>query len=97
MYVQDELSYDRFHDRADRIYRLFVDIFPPNDGPVDHYATSGPGVGPTLERDFPEVERAVRIWANRSLLFKRDQDLFYEKTGIFSKRLYFKARRAEET
>ena len=78
MYVQDELSYDRHHEKADRIYRLIVDIFPPNDGPVDHYATSGPGVAPVLEADFPEIERAVRIRKVSDALVTRGQNALYE-------------------
>ncbi|MCG8604875.1 ABC transporter permease [bacterium] len=78
MYVLDELSYDRFHEKSDRIYRLVADIFPPNDGPVDHYATSGPGVGKTLQRDLPEVEKSVYLWRNTSVFMERDQDVFHE-------------------
>lgn len=77
-YVNNETSYDRFHKNADRIYRLIVDIFPPNNGPVDHYATSGPGVAPILESDFPEVERAVRIRTITDALLKKGDKQFYE-------------------
>ncbi|MCH8128209.1 ABC transporter permease [candidate division KSB1 bacterium] len=77
-YVGFELSYDGFHKKADRIYRLVVDIFPPNDGLVDHYATSGPGVAPVLESDYPEVEKAVRIRSIPDVLLKWGENQFYE-------------------
>jgi putative ABC transport system permease protein len=59
LYVVDELSYDRFHANANRIYRV--------DGDVDlmgehyHIATTPPQMGPTLKADFPEVEAYTRL------------------------------------
>jgi putative ABC transport system permease protein len=55
LYVGDELSYDTFHDRADRIYVMGTE----NDFFGRSIATSYP-VGLTLEADLPPVERAVR-------------------------------------
>ena len=53
LYVLDELSYDRFHAHADRIYRVTL----------EDYAASSPPIAPALERDYPHlVERAVRFW-----------------------------------
>ena len=49
--IVDELQYDRFHQYADRIYRLSV----------GNYASSHAHLGPKLVADFPEVEHAVRI------------------------------------
>ena len=58
LWVLDELSYDRFHDNADRIYRLCMDadLGTPLRVPV----TPTP-VGPALVEEFPEVINAVRI------------------------------------
>ena len=58
-WVRFEFSYDRYHTNADRIYRLATDF---NFGTFqDRAATSAHPVGPTLQRDFDEVERAVRF------------------------------------
>jgi len=58
-YVGDELGYDRFHEKGERIYRVIREdtsaqgsIFGPN--------ISG-GLAPALLSDLPEVERAVRV------------------------------------
>ena len=59
LYVQDELSYDRFNKNADNITRVVfhADI---NGGKIDE-SVSMPPVAQTMKRDFPEVEDATRI------------------------------------
>ncbi|MEW6363439.1 MAG: ABC transporter permease [Acidobacteriota bacterium] len=60
LWVQDELSYDRFHEKADRIYRVVLNT--SDDGAGSPTNANGPfGLGPALKRDFPEVVEAVRI------------------------------------
>ena len=59
LWVQDELSYDRFHENASDIYRVIQDI-----NFADHSTTwtitQGP-LGPSLKKDFPEIINATRI------------------------------------
>lgn len=58
-YVVDELSYDRFNLKADRIYRVNNDIkFGGND---QSYASSPAPLGAALVADIPEVEKTVRL------------------------------------
>ena len=58
LYVQDELSYDRFNKNADNIARVIfhADI---NGGKIDESVTMPP-VAATLKKDFPEVQDATR-------------------------------------
>src|SRR5690606_8201837 len=59
LYIKDELSYDRFHEQADRIYRVSRE-FLAEDGSTDlHLAQVAPPYGPLIAQDFPEVERRV--------------------------------------
>jgi putative ABC transport system permease protein len=58
IWVQDELSFDRFHENADRIYRI---VFSTSDDGSPTNANGSFGVGPALKRDFPEVIETVRI------------------------------------
>ena len=51
LFIQDELSYEYFHTKANRIYRLS----PPN------YARTAPLLAPTVKTEFPEVESAIRL------------------------------------
>jgi putative ABC transport system permease protein len=58
-YVLDELSYDRFNQNADRIYRVDGNI---KIGGNQFVCASSPGpMGPTLKQDWPEVEEEVRF------------------------------------
>jgi len=58
MYVRDELSYDRFHTQADRIYRVVEMIEGAEESSSQPYP-----VGETLASDFPHlVETFVRFF-----------------------------------
>jgi putative ABC transport system permease protein len=59
LFIADELSYDRYHKKADRIYRL-VSHGQWADNKFDITGTSGLAAE-TLKKDFPEVENALRI------------------------------------
>ena len=73
LFVRDERSYDRYHDKADRIFRL-----------VDERARVGAPFAPALRDEFPEVEQAVRLhpmfWTTP--LLRAGEQGFYED-GIF--------------
>jgi putative ABC transport system permease protein len=59
MYVQNELSYDRFNKKADQIVR--VTFFGNVQGEVMKEASVMPPVAKTLLADYPEVEEATRL------------------------------------
>jgi len=60
LYVIDELSYDRFNEKADRIFRINADI---RFGGADlKLATTSDPMGPTLKKDYPQVEEFVRFY-----------------------------------
>jgi putative ABC transport system permease protein len=59
LYVIDELSYDRYNLKADRIYRVNDDI-KFNHNAVSSAASAAP-LAATLVSTFPEVEKAVRF------------------------------------
>lgn len=61
LYVQDELSYDRFHDKVERIYRL--NEFIEDDDVGERSASMPFPVAPALENDYPaQVAAAVRFF-----------------------------------
>ncbi|MBC8153053.1 MAG: ABC transporter permease [Bacteroidetes bacterium] len=69
LYVLDELSYDRYNTKADRIYRIHTDVkFGGNDR---QSAVSADPVGPTLKQDYPQVEQFVRLHQRGTWLVKR--------------------------
>jgi putative ABC transport system permease protein len=60
MYSLDELSYDKFHERADRIYKVTSGFFNPQSGAAEGaMETNAWPVGKVLEKDFPEVEKVL--------------------------------------
>ncbi|GAB3896941.1 ABC transporter permease [Larkinella knui] len=59
LYVVDELSYDRFHTKADRIVRVVHYAQWPG-GNLKLAPTSAP-YGPALKNEYPEVEKTVRF------------------------------------
>ncbi len=81
LFVQDELGYDRYHEKADRIYRL-VDSFDVQGGISRHYALSSAPFAPMLKKDFPEIEDAVRLFPGRRRLVSYGEKKFYED-GLF--------------
>ncbi len=59
LFVQNELSYDTFHEKSERIFRVDQTlIWNDFDG---IFSSTGPGVAATLKADFPEIETTVRI------------------------------------
>lgn len=58
LYVSDEVSYDRYHAKADRIYRVVSLV----EGAENSSSMSFP-VGPTLKADYPNfVEEVTRFF-----------------------------------
>lgn len=83
LYIKDELSYDRFHEKADRIYRVSRE-FLAEDGSTDlHLAGIAPPYGPLIAQDFPEVERMVRM-LETSLAIQHGDVLFKEERVFFA-------------
>jgi putative ABC transport system permease protein len=58
-FVYDEFSYDRFHEKASRIYRLTI-VFQTPEGKQNLLWTHQK-IGPYIKRVYPQVEDAVRI------------------------------------
>ena len=77
MWVNDELSYDRFHNDYDRIYRI-TGTLPELKV---HAAVSSAPLALAFKNEIPEVEDAVRISGLNRDLFQVD-DLKFEEKGI---------------
>ena len=79
LWVQDELSYDRFHENASDIYRVIQDI-NFTDHSTTWTITQGP-LGPSLKKDFPEIINAARITGRGFRLTYNDRS-FDEAVGM---------------
>jgi len=73
LYVTDELSYDKYNEKADRIYRINSDI---RFGGTDLImAVSADPMGATLKKDYPQVEEFARLYASSgSKLIKKGNE-----------------------
>ncbi|KAA9040900.1 FtsX-like permease family protein [Ginsengibacter hankyongi] len=81
-YVTDELSYDKFNEKADRIYRVDGDIqFGGN-----HFvlAVAPDPMGQVLKKDFPQVEQYVRFRGYGGLLVKKGNQNINEEKVIYA-------------
>jgi len=88
-YVVDELSYDRFHDNADRIVRANAHIHI-GESKLDMALTSDM-MGPALDEEYPEVESFARLftatgaklmkkgdrWVNEAKVAHADSSFFH--------------------
>lgn len=80
LYVRHELSYDRYHEKADRIYRVGLDA---KIGDQDFLAPLSPvPMREALVTDFPEVEQAVRLFAFSNTVAVRRGDLRFQEDGF---------------
>ena len=61
VYVYDELSYDHFHEKGERIYRVTHNETAGEIAGTRHLATVGPPMGPALQSQFKQVEDFVRF------------------------------------
>ncbi len=89
-YVQFELSYDQFHQHADRIFRVRNDRYKHGQA-VQQGAVTYPAVSLALKRDFPEVEGFVRLapWIADHTVFKHQGSVFREKKLLFADKDFF--------
>ena len=81
-YIVDELSYDRFNPKADRVYRINSFIHE-KDKNTDWVLTQFP-LAPLIKKDFPEVEEAVRFMSRERTLFKNGENSFYETKAYYA-------------
>jgi putative ABC transport system permease protein len=77
-YVQDELSYDRFHHKADRVFRVSSNMYP-SDGEPNLFNTNGWPVGERLREDYPEVEAVTDMRGWPAFAIKHDGLYYYDK------------------
>lgn len=78
LYIQYETSFDRFHERADRIARVTMEYVVSETH--HEIAITGTKVGPQLLRTFPAVENYVRLYPRARIV--RYEDRLQEEEGF---------------
>ncbi len=79
LYVQYELSFDRYHKNADRIYRVAF-----TNSQQDEFAVTHAPLAPVLRREFPEVESAARILIHHNATVIHNQKRYTEENFYFA-------------
>ena len=74
IYVSDEVSYDRYHEKADRIYRVSSRITETDDQFT--WIVAQIPFGPQVAQDYPEVEAYVRFFNMPRALYKYEDKEF---------------------
>jgi putative ABC transport system permease protein len=87
MYIGHELSYDRFHAKADRIVRLTMEY--STGGTVGKYAQSGTKAGPQFKRIFPAITAFARTFKFARVVSYQDK-AFDEKNFLYADSSFFK-------
>jgi putative ABC transport system permease protein len=81
LYLRFESSYDNFHTKADRIFRVVTDVKTPTE--TGHEPTTTGPIAIYAKKDFQEVEDAVRLTSDEFLVRKGDVK-FQEKRTLLA-------------
>jgi putative ABC transport system permease protein len=87
LYIINELSYDRYHKDGDRIYTVILDAYVSGQEIIGAY-TAVP-VGPTMAREFPEVESYCRLNPWGETVVKYEDKIFTESRYVESDSTFF--------
>lgn len=88
LFTKDEVSYDRFHENVNNIYRVTFTELDPEGKLQNAGGVTGMMPGPAFKREIPEVKEFVRIQGEQlpvkigTTIF--DQEAFYADENFFS-------------
>jgi putative ABC transport system permease protein len=89
-WVMDELSYDRFHTKANQIYRLSLEY--SFGGQTAKTSVSPTALLPAVQKNFQEVESGVRVYNPSSFnpfIVRQEDKLFQEDHFYFADSTFF--------
>ncbi len=87
-FVSFELSYDNFNEKLDRTYRVTNDRFQ-NGKLIQHGTIMYPTIGPTMAKDFPEIEEYTRLMPGGDLNIKINDKNFRGDNCHFADERFF--------
>lgn len=73
--IRYELSFDTFHSKADRIYRITTTMFHEEN---DYFPGASYPVGETAKEEFPEIEKVATVYFENDGILKANNQLFKE-------------------
>src|SRR5512133_1186173 len=81
IYVADEVSYDRYHEKAAHIYRVSSKITEPDDAFT--WIVAQVPFGPQVVQDYPEIQSFVRFINMPRALYKFEDKEFNEENFYY--------------
>ncbi|HMQ60014.1 MAG TPA: ABC transporter permease, partial [Flavilitoribacter sp.] len=89
LYIRDEMSYDQWHEKGDRICRVALERIYP--GRSRFYAIIPPSYAESMEQDFSEVEASCRLFffQGNNFLIKMGQETYEESNVMWSDSNFF--------
>ena len=88
LFIQHELSYDKFNVHASNIYRITSESESTN-GKTNLAVTPAPWA-PLMKKDFPEIRNYVRVFkSEKSVIGQPNQQKFYENDLLFADSTFF--------
>ncbi|MCW3092854.1 MAG: hypothetical protein JWP81_3923 [Ferruginibacter sp.] len=73
LWVNDELSYDKFNNNYDRIFRLISTT--KTEAGIEESAVSSAPMAKALKDDYPEVENTVRLRMREEIITHKNQQV----------------------
>ena len=77
LFVQDEVSYDRFHTQASQLYRIVLDTTTPDGNEIKTGATGLPQ-GPAFAAELPEIADFCRVQGYEMLVRKKEEAIYQQ-------------------
>lgn len=84
LYIIHETSYDGYHSKANRIYRVTRSFNNPDGVVTLKLGTVAPPFGPLLKNDFPDIQQVTRLLPNGKTPVKYEDKLFSESQLFFA-------------
>ena len=88
LFVINELSYDQFHEKKDRIFR--VNLHGKIGGQEAHVSSTATPIAPTMKDEFPEVEDFCRMNFWGETVVKYNEQNFTESSFAQADSAFFK-------
>ncbi|HTB26287.1 MAG TPA: ABC transporter permease, partial [Puia sp.] len=87
LYVKDELSYDKYNEHSENIYRVDADI--SFNGTQFISAASPAPLAPTLMKDYPQIVQYTRLRNFGDVLIRKDNQNIPNHNAVFADSTFF--------
>ncbi|MBD0376427.1 MAG: ABC transporter permease, partial [Flavisolibacter sp.] len=88
LFIQHELSYDRFHVNANRMFRIISE--PESSNEKKELAVTPAPWAPLMKKDYPEIQHYVRLLKDeKSVVGQPGEQHYYENDLLYADSTFF--------